>query len=335
MGTGPPGGGPPSEVPFPTADIGAATWDSGGGGPGSRPGARPESSTEPDTWEVPRARRPLRLDPKRRRTPLHGLSTTSLIRRRPRPPKGTHAALGGAENATARREACPLPHPRRRSSPAGSPQRGGLVGGRPEPASPGPDCREETVKPKKCSLSSEFLAFYDSAEDVREMRTFSRSRGRDGAEGSLTFTRTDGLCPSSKGPRPRGARGAARVSCSLSPAASSHPGGQAPTADGAHTAPARRVCRRVSCVSRRTRSAQQSRKNGGEERASEVTRLAGGRAAVQARGGQRAAHAPVDPSPGTGLPGPAGAGRAQPCSLCVRRALPGATGVTVNARNQF
>lgn len=76
--------------------------------------------------------------------------------------------------------------------------------------------------------------------------------------------------------------------------------------------------------------AQPSRRNGGEEKVSEVARLAGGRATTRA---QREQHTlPSTPPPGTG---PRNSERWSFSAVAfVRQALPGATGVTTSPRNQ-
>lgn len=137
--------------------------------------------------------------------------------------------------ATWQMRRAPLPHPRGLCSPAGSPQRGGHGGGRPEPGSPGPDYREEPARLKKSSCKLRVPGFSrlrrGRLRDEKVLSPTARMLASlpGGQRACLCSRGRDGLCPLSKSPCPRGPRGAARVSCSLSPAASSYSGTQAPT----------------------------------------------------------------------------------------------------------
>lgn len=150
------------------------------------------------------------------------------------------------------------------------------------------------------------------------MRQVSPSRGQDAGEPPRW------LCPLSSS-SPRSSKGLLQPVTSCQPC----PGTQAPTAeDGTHSAHEARL--RLKAVFVTENWAQPSRRNGGEEKVSEVARLAGGRATTRA---QREQHTlPSTPPPGTG---PRNSERwSFSAAAFVRQALPGATGVTTGPRNQ-
>lgn len=133
----------------------------------------------------------------------------------------------------------------------------------------------------------------------------------------------DRLCPLSKSPCPRGPRGAARVSCSLSPAASSYSGTQAPTmkdrrrsADKAFGAESR-VCHRE--LGRLSQVAEmEAKREGGRSR---------GSWAAEPRFGPRESgeqHTRPSNSPRGPAPGAVSAGRFSrvPCSYARPRREP-------------